>query len=289
MKNVRYMLEYAGLRVLLFLFRLFPARKASDLGGLIGRTLGPRLAASRKAYRNLEMALPGLSTHHKDTVIKDMWDNLGRVVAEYPHLEDIAKNHTEIVGFENIKKFVDQQQPIMFFGAHIANWEVASVALFKQYNICADITYRAPNNPWVDRYLYNVRAASGKLKAYSKSRQGGRDLIKAIKDRRNVAILIDQKYNEGIDVDFFNRPASTNPAFVSLAQKYNLPLIPANSERLPDGRFRFHIEPPLPVFEKDGHTPRPIEDVIADAHVILENHIVQNPGQWLWVHRRWKT
>jgi KDO2-lipid IV(A) lauroyltransferase len=289
MKRVRYFFEYIGLLVVLLVFKHMPLRMASHIGGFIGRHVGLHLAASRKAYRNLERALPGLPAHHKRQAIADMWDNLGRVIAEFGHIETIAEKHTKIKGIEHIQPFLKSGQQIMFIGAHLANWEVSPHAMLKQLGIVMNITYRAPNNPWVGEKLRKIRVSGGHIPAHAKSKQGGRDLIKAIKNGEHAAILIDQKYNEGIDVDFFGAPAPTNQAFVQLAQKYKMPVVPLHVQRQPDNSFVLFLDAPIPLFETDEATPRPITDVVKAAHILLENYIMQEPGQWLWLHRRWRN
>ena len=85
MKKIRYLCEALLLHILFLIFRLMPVDTASAIGGWLGRMIGPRLAASRKALRNLEHALPALNETEKRQIICKMWDNLGRVFAEYPH------------------------------------------------------------------------------------------------------------------------------------------------------------------------------------------------------------
>lgn len=111
--------------------------------------------------------------------------------------------------------------------------------------------------------------------------------MKTLKDARSLGILIDQKYNEGIEADFFDMPAMTNPIFVQLCQRYKCPLIPVRNERLDGCSFRLTSYPPLETFNADG-TSRPVEDVIKDAHQLLETWIKERPEQWMWLHHRWK-
>jgi len=275
MKTLRYFLEAIGLFLLLCVFKCMPWHMASNFGGWIGRTIGPRLAASRKAKRNLEAALPDLKDH--DALIVGMWEHLGRVVAEYPHLETIALHHTEIEGLEHIG---DGDQCV-FIAAHLGNWELNCLAPLLQHDLPIDITYRAPNNPFVDRMLMRMRSPRGILGAHSKSREGGISLLRAVKAGRHIGILIDQKYNQGINVPFFGMDAMTNPVFVQLAQKHKLKLLPVQNIRLEDGEFKLIVNPAMDL-------DKPVETVISDAHRLLEQWITTRPEQWLWLHRRWK-
>lgn len=112
-------------------------------------------------------------------------------------------------------------------------------------------------------------------------------MMETIKQGGILGILIDQKYNQGLNVPFFGHPAMTNPFFVQLAQKYGAPLVPIRGIRLENGGFCLKIYPPVPTLEDNG-TPRPIENVIQQAHTLLAGWIREKPEQWLWLHRRWK-
>lgn len=285
MKKARYLLEAIGLHVILGLFKILPAQSASKLGGWIGRTVGPKLAASRKAKKHLKKILPDLSEEDENTVVTGMWENLGQVMAEYSHLETIAENNVEIIGLEILERLRDDNKPAILFGGHISNWEIASPTFLK-HGIEADLVYRAPNNPWADKMLLKLRSLNGTLKTYSKSPQGTRNLVKALKNGRHVGILIDQKYNEGVSAPFFGVPAMTSPAFIQLAQKFKCPLVPVQIERINHTNFRITLHPEITLFEKDG-SPKPVLPLIKEAHTYLETWIKHAPSQWIWIHKRW--
>lgn len=282
MTQIRYLLEALALLTLMVIFRLMPPEAASNTGGWIGRQIGPRLAASRKALRNIERALPELDRTSREKALTEMWDNLGRVMAEYPHLESLALDHVEISGADHLHEALSTGKGIAFIGGHIGNWEINSMASLVQLNVAADISYRAPNNPWVDRLLMHMRGAGGRIRAFPKSRTGGRGMIETIKSGRSLGILIDQKYREGIDAPFFGIPARTNPFFAQVAVKYGAILLPIRCERLEGCRFRLNIYEPLPTEGKS------VDEIVAQAHALLEGWIRERPGQWLWLHRRWK-
>lgn len=283
MIKLRYWLEAAFLKTLLLFFSILPPHVASCIGGTIGGFIGPKLAASRKAYRNLERALPEAATPE---TVKGMWTHLGRIIAEYPHLEALSRE-TEVVGMEHLKAAVENDNGAIFFGGHLGNWEINAAVVLTQCGAAPKLTYRAPNNPHVDKMLMDARSIGGKISGFPKSTAGGKGLMNAMKAGESAGILIDQKYNEGLSVPFFGMEAMTNPIFVQLAQRYKCPLVPIRSERLEGSKFRLSVYEPITVFKEDG-SPRPIEDVIKDAHTLLEEWIKERPEQWLWLHRRWK-
>lgn len=286
LKKTRYLIEASLLYTLFFIFKILPPETASNLGGFIGRNIGTHLAASRKAKKNICLAFPDMSQKKQNAIIRGMWDNLGRVIAEYPHLKTISQEYTTVTGYEIIEHIAEYKLPAVFIGAHIANWEINGVASLTHFKRPIELTYRKPNNPWTAELLHKARTLNGQIKAHPKSRDSGRQIIQTLKDGGALGILIDQKYNEGIKVNFFDTPAMTNPIFVQLCQKYKCPLIPIRTVRDKSCHFTLTAYPPLALFDENG-APLPVEDVIKQAHDILEIWIREKPEQWLWLHRRW--
>lgn len=278
MKKIRYFIEAVFLALVLLISKLLPAPWASGLGGWIGRSVGPHLATSRKALTNIKEALPDADANK---VLIGMWDNLGRIVMEYPHLKHIGRDRTKIIGAEILEQYKDK--PAVLFSGHLGNWEACPPSLFLQLSFITSPIYRAPNNPFSDYMLQRARTVGGKLKTIPKSKSGSRQIVKALQENAHIGMLIDQKYNEGIAADFFGRPAMTSPIFIQLAQKFNCPLIPLRIERTKDANFRVTALPPLDIENK------PVETVLDECHALLEEWIKERPEQWLWLHRRWKT
>lgn len=286
MKAIRHLAEFVLVTLCFQFFRLLPLDAASALGGWLGRTIGPLLPAAQTARDNLRLALPDLSDSTHQEILHGMWDNLGRVLAEYPHLEEICRDRVTLENAAILQDGFAGGRGGIFISGHMANWEISCGAQLVQLGRQVDITYRAPNNPYVDRLLTRTRSLGHRLPTYAKGREGGRAMIAALKQGRALGILIDQKYNEGLAVPFFGRTAMTNPVFVQLPQRYQGFVIPARAERLGGARFRITFHPSLALFTAGGQA-RPAEDVIGEAHALLEGWIRQRPEQWLWMHKRW--
>ena len=280
MKKFRYALEALVVKALITLFHTLSPEHASNCGGALARTVGPYMSVSRRAARHIQNSLK-TDTHATQPIVRDMWDNLGRVFAEYPHLHTITTTRTEVQGAENLGDIPKGNTSAIFFAGHLANWEVAAPAL-RRFGIDVDLIYRAPNNPYLQDILDKCRSIDGTLKTYPKSAKGMRDVMKALKDGRRIGILIDQKYNQGVEADFFGQPAMTSMAFIQLAKKFNCPLVPIQVERLPDARFQVTIHKPLDTHKDDRM-------LLMESHALLENWIAAAPAHWLWLHKRWKT
>ncbi len=287
MKNTRYFIEAVFAFLLFGIFRLLPASAASCLGGFLGRTIGPHLGSSRRAIRHIQKALPGTDDKAAQTIMRGHWNNMGRVIAEYQHLKKLARKNVIVEGDENLRDALGQNKGAVFIGAHQGNWELNCLTLFIHYNAKSAVTYRAMNNPYVDRMIEKSRTLNGTLSAFPKSRESGRKIMATIKDGGYLGILIDQKYNEGIEIPFFGLPAMTNPIAFQLAQKYHAPLVPVQNIRLKGANFKIIVHPAIPTHDGAG-APRPLEDMMLEAHRLMEGWIHAHPAQWIWMHRRWK-
>lgn len=286
-------IERCGAALLFGGLRLLPIAWASAFGGAVARHMGPFLGISKRARSNLRRAFPDLPEPEIDRIVSGMWDNLGRVAAEYPHLRDIRifapGGRVETHGIEHIDNAVAAGRRMIIFSGHVGNWEIAALAAV-QYGFTAAQSYRvtqiyrAPNNPLIDRLIARFRGDRGEY--IPKGVTAARRAYAALYRGEHLTMLADQKLNEGIPVPFFGRPAMTATALALLALRFDCDVLPARVERLHGARFRLTVFPPVPL----PHSANPVEDVAAltaNVTAILEAWIRDRPEEWLWVHRRW--
>ncbi|MDB5411608.1 MAG: lauroyl acyltransferase [Rhodospirillales bacterium] len=268
-------------------FRLLPIDAASALGGALARTIGPRLGVSRQARKNLRRALPEIDEAAADRIIKAMWDNLGRVVAEYPHLPAIrvyeAGGRVDIVGVEHWDALLAAGRTIIFVSAHYGNWEIAGIAA-AQRGLSLVQVYRAANNPFIDQLVGGYRGGGSEL--LPKGAAAARGAIAALRGGRHLGMLVDQKMNDGIAVPFFGRDAMTAPAAAQLALRFDAAILPARVERLQGARFRMTLSPPIAI---DRVADRHDETLAVMTRINreIEGWIRERPEMWMWLHRRW--
>ncbi len=269
-------------------FAVLPVGMASALGGWLARLIGPRLALSQRAVRNLRIGLPDIAPAEVNRIVAGMWEHLGRLAGEYPHLGGFRVGHgpnrIEIVGEEQIERLRRDGGPAILVSGHLGNWEIAP-ALFMHLGVRADIVYRAANNRLID-WLYRYGRATGSNGQIRKGPTGARQLLAALKQGRNIAMLVDQKMNDGIAVPFFGRPAMTASAAAELALRFHCPLIPVRIERLDGTHFRLTVLPPL-AYPNSGDRKQDVLDLMTRINALLESWIRQRPEQWLWLHNRW--
>lgn len=289
-KYVTHPLQGLIVHTLFFFVRLLPLDVASWLGGKIARTIGPRLSLSKVARQNLTRAFPEKTEDEIEKIIPDMWENLGRVAFEFPRVTelDIFGDHSrvEVVNGHYLTQFATDGKSGIFFSGHLANWEVPPLAAVQNDpSIPIHLIYREPDNPFM-RNLFAKRLPSEDSGLIPKGAKGARMAMSALKEGKHLAMLVDQKMNDGIAVPFFGRDAMTAPAIAQFALKYDCPVVPVQIIRTQGARFKLIFYPPVEI-EKTGNRKDDIYRFMCVVNGYLEGWIRQEPGQWLWVHRRW--
>jgi KDO2-lipid IV(A) lauroyltransferase len=291
-RRIRHILEGLAGWVVFGFFSLFSLDLASNMGGWLGRIIGPRLKVSEVARRNLTRAFPEKSQDQIEELVTAMWDNLGRVMTEYPHLDNIRlydedgkwPGRVTVEGAEYLDLLRDDGRPGIFFSAHLGNWEINAMAAV-QRGLPLTLVYRAPNNPLADALIRRARRRITQCFA-AKGAEGARDSLLVLRKGGHLALLADQKMNDGIAVPFFGREAMTAPALAQLALKFGCPVVPARVVRTGGSHFRMTLYPPLDM-PTTGDRQRDVAAIMAQINELIEGWVHENPEQWMWIHRRW--
>ncbi len=283
--------EYALAIALGAFFRLVGVDAASSIAGTFTRLVGPMIAPiTGRARRNLEIAFPGMDRAATNAIIRDVWENLGRTVAEFAHLEkfdpDAARPRVEIIGRDRLTMIAAGDRPAIFVSGHFGNWEVMSIVLHA-LGVDYGFIYRAANNPLVDGLIINERARIMSQRQIPKGKRGGRDMISTLKDGASLAMLVDQKLTSGgIPSPFFGKDAMTAPAAARLSLKFSAPVTPIEIERLKGARFCVTIHEAI-AFAPGGDISADTQRLTDSINLEIEKLVRKRPGQWLWLHRRW--
>ncbi|MDP2410643.1 MAG: lipid A biosynthesis lauroyl acyltransferase [Pseudolabrys sp.] len=267
-----------------------------NTGGWLMRQVGPLFREHRIARANLVTAFPEKSPAEIDAILRGAWDNLGRMGAEFAHLDrlwDFDPDHPERpsrieIRDEHVAHFKDlleDGKPALIFAAHLGNWELPAIAA-ATYKLDSAVLYRRPNIAGIDRWLQETRAASmGTLIATSLD--APMKIAEALERGAHVGMLVDQYYVRGVPVTFFGRRTRANPLLARLAQHFDCPIHGVRVVRLPGNRFRPELtEAIAPVRDAEGRI-----DIAGTTQVIItvvEGWIREHPEQWLWQHRRWR-
>ena len=283
-KKISYLIEGSSLLLIFIILKILPLNISSFLMGRLASLIGPKLGITKKAYNNIKNVMPEKSEEEISKIIKDMWENLGKVAGEYPHLTKLdpeKNNKIEICGKNNLLLVKKRKIHAIFFSGHIANWEISPIVAIRNGVPVLSI-FRRPNNPIVNFLIKYLRS---NLPMAPKGKEGAKQLIYSLKKGRSIGLVIDQKMNDGIKVPFFNKPAMTSDALAQLSLRIKTLVIPVEVERIKNTKFKITFHNPLKI-KKKGKNKTPLQ-IMTEVNLILEKWIRKNPGQWLWLHRRW--
>lgn len=269
------------------LFRLLPVDWASAAGGALLRVLGPLGGAHRTARRNIALAFPEMPESDRRALLKAQWDNVGRLFAEFPLTDRLtpASGRVEIVGGERLVALAAEHRAAVLISGHFSNWEIMAAAIV-HLGVDCRITYRAANNPGIDRRIIEGRRRYGVKLLAPKGGDGSREILEAMKAGQSVAFLNDQKFNGGVTAPFFGRPVRTAPGPTRMALRFDAPIIPMSVQRTRGARFRVVVHPPLE-FARTGDRAADIEAGVAAVNAFMESRVRERPVEWFWVHKRW--
>lgn len=287
-RRLRYRIEAAGFFAVIGFFRMFGIDRASRIGGWIGRNLVGRTFLSRRPLRNLRSAYPEKSESETAAILNTMWDNLGRVMAEYAHLDEIcwqgSDPRIEVSGGENFRAATARGKGMILLSAHFANWEIMPIVA-REYGLKGAVIVRPANNPFVSKWLDELRMRKGMQEQISK----GQSLLRVfsiLRKGETILLLADQRASEGIRVPFFGRDAFTTPAPATIALKLGVPIVPVANRRLNGARFHMRIYPPIDP-PNTGNHERDVFLMTCAVNRFIEERVREAPGEWLWIHKRW--
>jgi Kdo2-lipid IVA lauroyltransferase/acyltransferase len=275
--------------------RYFDPNKTANLFGRILRLIGPMTREQKIGRANLTAAFPEKSPQEIETVLAGVWDNLGRIGAEFAHLDHIwdydpdrpKKSRIECSArskelFDQIR---DDGKPALIFACHLGNWELPALAAVA-HGLDAAILYRRPNIASADRIIQEMRAVKmGTL--IPAGRDAPLRLAEALQKGQHVAMLVDQYLTNGVEVTFFGRKTRANPMLARLLRQIECPIHGVRIVRLPGHRFRAELsEEVRPLRDAAGQID--IQGTMQAITSVVEGWIREYPDQWLWLHRRWR-
>ncbi|WGM38436.1 lysophospholipid acyltransferase family protein [Caulobacter sp. NIBR1757] len=287
-QDLTWRAEAVAYDVFTFLMRLMPTDFASDVGGWLFRRFGPMTRTHVLAWQNLILAFPEKDEAWRQKVLGDQWESNGRTVFEFPQMDRIlpSTGRVELVGRERMQAIRDGGKPVVFVSGHLSNWEVMPAAIVDSGVVC-QMTYRAANNPYVDKRIRDSRARYGVRLFAPKGGDGARELLEGMKKGESVALMNDQKFNRGgVAAPFFGREVMAAPGPSRLALRFGTVLQPMSVQRLKGARFRAVVHEPIEVPDT-GDKTADIAAGVAAVTKFVEDQVRERPGEWFWVHRRW--
>ena len=215
-----------------------------------------------------------------------MWNNYGRVFAEYMFIKKFRNNQLSdniiIEGKEILNDLKEKNIKAIFISGHFSNFELMAMQIEK-IGIKITTIYRPLNNIFLNFIMENIRTKHICKKQIKKGIGGLKDLLKLNNEGYSTALMIDQRVSQGSKLDFFNEKAFTTTIPAQLVKKFNIPVVPIFIERFDGIKFKMKVQKPI-YFPDDCS----IDDITVKLNKILEKMILESPNYWIWSHNRWK-
>tara|TARA_Y100000022_G_scaffold17336_1_gene13276 strand:+ start:915 stop:1775 length:861 start_codon:yes stop_codon:yes gene_type:complete len=286
MKYIKYFLQYCFVVIFFSIFKILGPALSSNLGGKLFEVIGPIFRSKNIIKKNLKIAMTNIGSEEITKISKLMWNNYGRVFAEYMFIKDFRFNklgsNIQVEGQDILENLKKTNQSAIFISGHFANFELMAMHIEKSgLDLCA--IYRPLNNIFINKIMERIRKKYICKNQIRKGIGGVKNLINFTKKNYSTALMIDQRVSEGTLSNFFNKKAYTTTIPAQLVKKFNMPIIPVYIERLNGLKFKIKICKPL-YFEENSS----IQYITDELNLILQEMVKLNPYQWIWSHNRWK-
>ena len=286
MKNIKYFIQFCLTIVSFLIFKILGPNLSSKISGKIFELIGPFFRSKQIINSNIKKGIPNISSENLKSIKSLMWNNYGRLFAEYMFIKDFRygklESKIQIEGQQILDEIKKSKKKVIFISGHFSNFELMAMYLEKT-GIRLSAIYRPLNNIFLNRIMENIRIKFICKHQIKKGVGGLKRLITLKKDNYSTALMIDQRVSEGVLCNLFNQGALTTTIPAQLAKKFNIPVVPVYIERIKDLNFKISINDPIN-FSKDDS----IENITLKLNQILETMILKKPEQWIWSHNRWK-
>jgi len=286
MKLIKYFFQFIFIIIFFCFFKILGLKFSSYIGGKIFEKVGPLFRSRNLIHTNIKKAIPEIDLNNLNRITKSMWNNYGRIFAEYIFIKDFRagkfESQIKIEGKEVLDEIIKLNKPVVFISGHFSNFELMAMQIEKA-GVKLSAIYRPLNNIFLNKVMVRIREKYICKNQIKKGIGGMKKLIALKKDNFSTALMIDQRLTEGIKSNFFNQKASTTTIPAQLVKKFNIPVVPVYIERINSINFKITVNKPLNFSNESS-----IKEITDRLNIILEKMILQKPEQWIWSHNRWK-
>ncbi|MDC3173685.1 lysophospholipid acyltransferase family protein [Candidatus Pelagibacter sp.] len=286
MKQIKYFFQFLLIIFFFSLFKILGCRISSALGGRLFEIIGPLFRSKNLILSNIKRAFPDIDLKNSKRISKLMWNNYGRVFAEYIFIKDFRtgslNKNIEIDGQEILEDIKKRNLQVVFISGHFSNFELMAMHLEKT-GINLSAIYRPLNNNFLNKIMVSIREKYICKNQIKKGIGGMKKLVSLKKNNYSTALMIDQRVSEGIRSNFFNQEALTTTIPAQLIKRFNIPVVPIFIERINEINFKIIIKKPI-FFTKESS----LEKITNELNLNLEKMILHKPEHWIWSHNRWK-
>jgi Kdo2-lipid IVA lauroyltransferase/acyltransferase len=246
-----------------------------------------------RALANLRRSFPDMSERQRERLARRSMQQMVMLFVEVLFTTRLIRLDTwaQYVELENFREVLDmllrRERGLVLLTGHYGNWEILGYVLatlgFETVSIA-----RPLDNPYVSKFLFDVRERTGQRIIAKKGATP--EVQAALEQRGAVGFIADQNAgSKGIFVDFFGRKASTYKSIGLVAMEYDVPVVIGYARRVND-RFHFHCGAQDIIHPQDWKSqPDPLRYITQRYTEAIEKIVRVDPGQYWWLHRRWKT
>ena len=286
MKSIKYFIQFIIILIMFLIFKIIGINFSSYISGKIVSIIGPFFRSKNLIKSNILKALPNLSPNEVEIISKKMWNNYGRILAEYIYIKDFRisnlKNNIEIVGQEVLERIKQNNEPVIFVSGHFNNFELMAMQIEKS-NIDLAVVYRPLNNKFLNFIMERIRKKYICKNQVKKGISGTKQLLSFFKNKTSIALMIDQRVSEGIKSNFFQHKSFTTTIPAQFVKKFKCKVVPVYIERTNNNNFNLTIHNPIEYLNNES-----VESITLSLNSLLEKMILKSPEQWIWSHNRWK-
>ena len=286
MRKIKYFLQFIIIILFFFIFKILGIKLASFLSGKIFQIVGPLFRSKELIDSNIKIAFPKIDERDLKKISTSMWNNYGRVFAEYMFIKKFRNGELNkniiLEGEEILQDIKINKKKVVFISGHFSNFELMAMQIEK-IGIKVAAIYRPLNNIFLNQIMEKIRKNYICKYQIKKGIGGIKELVKLNNDGFSTALMIDQRISEGIKSNFFNRKAFTTTIPAQLIKKYKIPVVPIFIERFDNVKFKITVVKPI-----NFDVNKSVEDITDHLNKILENFIKEKPDYWIWSHNRWK-
>ena len=286
MKQIKYFFQFLLIIIFFLFFKILRFRISSTVSGKIFEIIGPMFRSKNLIHSNIKKAIPNSNYEELNKITKLMWNNYGRIFAEYMFIKEFRlgklKSKIKIEGQEILDDIKKHNKQVVFISGHFSNFELMAMHL-ENSGIKLSAIYRPLNNIFLNKIMERIRKKYICKNQIKKGIGGIKKLINLKKSNYSTALMIDQRVSEGIKSNFFNNEALTTTIPAQLVKKFKIPVVPIFIERINNLNFKITINKPINFSNETS-----IKNITDELNQILEKMILNKPEQWIWSHNRWK-
>jgi KDO2-lipid IV(A) lauroyltransferase len=282
---------YALLLTLFIFAKIVPRKIGLFVFGMVGRLFYPLLPLEKeRTIQNLTLIFGNRwDTKKIHAMARTVYENLGKNIFDAIYLSCCPNavfqkivQHNDLAALD---RAYHQGKGVIVMGGHLGCFEMmASVTANRSFN-CVTIGQRL-FDPRIDALSKKMRNRD--RITYLHRDGSGRDIVRLLLKGYAFGVLIDQDVDlEGVFARFLGLPAFTPSSPMRIAMKYHIPVFVVHTARQADNTHAIVFEGPLEL-DSAGDFSRDLVANIQKVNDILSGAIMENPDQWVWMHRRWR-